>query len=461
MENRGRGRLRGVAVLAALAAVAVTAAVGTGSAAARQTKAAADNPFAHYGNITLNVWSADNQDPGPEPVIKALAASFSKKYPNVKINLKFYSFTNYIKIIKLSLNSGNAPDVAEGNQGFQIDSALVKAKLIKPLDSFATKYGWGKEFSAGTAQQFRWTPDGKTYGKGPLWGVAQFGQSTGVFFNKALLKKYGGDPGNMPKTFADFSKLLATLKAKAPSDMPIINLGNKDGYESLHAFGMVQGAYTTGQFMRNWIFHVPGSTYESPANLKALTTFQQWFKAGYFGSDYNALGENDASASFAKGKGVFYLGGNWQAAVIESGLKANAGFMDMPPGASGKYVAIGATSLPWHISAKSKYPDVGAAFINWLIAAPGSAQKMYAQNQIPAVSTAPAAQGNAYLSSIATGWQQLVKSGGLTLFPDWASTNMFTLMGTEFQKMMAGRQSSADTAKVIQNEWTSFDKTLK
>ena len=42
------------------------------------------------------------------------------------------------------MNSGNAPDVAEGNQGFQIDSALVKAKLIKPLDSYATKYGWNK-----------------------------------------------------------------------------------------------------------------------------------------------------------------------------------------------------------------------------------------------------------------------------------------------------------------------------
>ena len=43
--------------------------------------------------------------------------------------------------------------------------------------------------------------------------------------------------------------------------MPIIDLGNKDGYESLHAFGMVQGAYVSGQFMRNWIFHVPGSNY--------------------------------------------------------------------------------------------------------------------------------------------------------------------------------------------------------
>ena len=79
MENRGRGRLRGVAVLAALAAVAVTAAVWTGSSAA-SSKADA-NPFAHYGNITLNVWSADNQDPGPEPVIKALRSLVLEEVP--------------------------------------------------------------------------------------------------------------------------------------------------------------------------------------------------------------------------------------------------------------------------------------------------------------------------------------------------------------------------------------------
>jgi raffinose/stachyose/melibiose transport system substrate-binding protein len=461
MENRGRGRLRGAAVLAALAAIAVSAAVWTGSSAASSRKSADANPFAHYGNITLNIWSADNQDPGPEPVIKALAASFSKKYPNVKIKLKFYSFTSYIKILKLALNSSNAPDVAEGNQGFGLDSVLVKAKLIRNLDPYARKYGWSKYYPPGTAQQFRWTPDGKTYGKGNLWGVGQFGQSVGVFYNKTLLKKYGGDPAHMPTTFADFSKLLATLRAKAPSSVPLIELGNKSGYESLHDFGMVQGAYVSGQFMRNWIFHVPGSDYTAPANVKALTEFQSWFKNGYFGSDYNAVDENDAAAAFAKGKGVFYLGGNWQAQVIQSGLKDQVGFMDMPPGPSGKYVSIGATSLPWHISSKTKYPDVGAAFINWLISSKGSAALMYTQNQVPAISGAPGAKGNPYLTSLVKGWQQLVKSNGLTLYPDWASTNMLTVMSTEFQKMIAQRQSAADTAKAIQAEWESFDKTLK
>ena len=459
MENRGRGRLRGVAVLAALAAVAVTAAVWTGSSAASSKKAA--NPFAHYGNITLNVWSADNQDPGPKPVIEALAKSFEKKFPNVTVKLKFYDFTSYIKILKLSLNSANSPDVAEGNQGYGMDALLVKAKLIRNLDPYAAKYGWNKYYPPGTAQQFRWTPDGKTYGKGNLWGVGQFGQSVGVFYNKTLLKKYGGDPAAMPKTFADFTKLLATLRAKAPSSIPIIELGNKDGYESLHDFGMVQGAYVSGQFMRNWIFHVPGSNYAAPANLKALTEFQRWFKEGYFGSDYNAVGENDASAAFGKGKGIFYLGGNWQAQVIQSGLKDNVGFMDMPPGPSGKYVSIGATSLPWHISARTKYADVGAAFINWLISSKGSAQLMYAQNQVPAITGAPAAKGNVYLSSIAAGWKQLVASNGLTLYPDWASDTMLTTMGTEFQKMIAQRQSPADTAKAIQADWAKFDKSIK
>ena len=56
------------------------------------------------------------------------------------------------------------------------------------------------------------------------------------------------------------------------------------------------------------------------------------------------------------------MGGNWQAGVIKDGLGDNAGFMDGPPGVSGKHIAIGSTSLPWHISSKSKY-QIGRAHV--------------------------------------------------------------------------------------------------
>ncbi len=447
-------------VVGAVAALGVVA-VATASTAAAGTTRTAANPFAHYGNITLNVTSADNQDPGPEPVIKALIKQFEAKYPNVKINVTFKDFTSYMKVIQLSLNGNSAPDVAEGNQSYGMDALLVKAKLIIPLDKYAKQYGWNKLFSPGEEQQFRWTPDGKTFGSGNLWGVAQFGQSTGVFYNKTKLKSFGIDPNKMPTTFAGFDSLVAKVRAKDPKSDPVIVFGNKDGYGALHAWGMVQGAFTPAQSVRDWIFHKPGATFDDATNTQSLNVFMKWVKAGDFGNDYNAFIENDAAAAFAKGKGVFYLGGNWQAQVMQAGLGANVGFMNMPAGASGKAAAIGATSLPWHISAKSKYPDVDAALIDWLIRAPGSAKLMYAQNQIPAVLNAPPAQGNAYLTSIANGWQKLVKANGLTLFPDWSSSTMLTTMGTNFQKMMAGRQSVADTSKAIQADWAKFDKTIK
>jgi raffinose/stachyose/melibiose transport system substrate-binding protein len=241
----------------------------------------------------------------------------------------------------------------------------------------------------------------------------------------------------------------------------VLVIGNKDGYEALHAWGMIQGAYTPAQQVRDWIFHKGSTNFGTATNVKSLNVLNQWVNAGYFGKDYNAVNENDAAAAFAKGEGIFYMGGNWQAAVVAAGLKSNAGFMDMPPGASGKTAAIGATSLPWHVSAKSKYPDVDAALINWLIQGPDYAKLMYAQQQIPSVLNAPAAQGSPLLTQVAKGWQTLVKSNGLTYFPDWSSDTMLTTMGTNFQKMMAGRQSVADTVKAIESDWTTFDKTIK
>jgi len=461
MESRRRPRGLGSLAIA----LVLVACVGVGAALAgtsRSTAARAqNNPFAHYGNITLNVWSADNQDPGPKPVIVALANSFHQKYPNVTVKLKFYGLTDYLKIIQLGLNSGNAPDVAEGNQGYGTDALLVKAKLIRSLNQYVKQYHWDKYFPPGAMAQFKWTPDGNTYGQGNVYGVGQFGQSVGVFYNRTKLAQAGVNLSKLPKTFAAFNNLLAYLRPKVPSSDPLIVIGNKSGYESMHSFGMVQGAYVTAASVRNWIFHVKGATYDTPGNVKALTLYQQWFKDNYFGNDYNATDENEAAGAYAKGKGVFYLGGNWQAQVIRAGLGKQVGFMNMPPGPSGKYVAIGSTSLPWHISTKTKYPDVGAAFINWLLAGPNSAKLMYSQNQIPAILGAvQPPKGNTYLTSLSRGWQQLVHDNGLTLFPDWSADTMFQYLGAQLQNLTAGKTTPSDMAKAVQANWEAFDKRI-
>ena len=58
----------------------------------------------------------------------------------------------------------------------------MKVKLTRPLDKYIKAYGWNKWWGASTLDQiFQWTPDGKTFGKGPTWGIAQTGQNVGLF----------------------------------------------------------------------------------------------------------------------------------------------------------------------------------------------------------------------------------------------------------------------------------------
>ena len=46
--------------------------------------------------------------------------------------------------------------------------------------------------------------------------------------------------------------------------------GNKEGYGFIHLFGGIWGAYVKPQIVRNWIYHVPGSRYDTPGTIKAL-----------------------------------------------------------------------------------------------------------------------------------------------------------------------------------------------
>jgi raffinose/stachyose/melibiose transport system substrate-binding protein len=415
---------------------------------------------AKAGPTTLTMWSYDNQDPGLEPVLKQLSKNFEKSHPGVKINLVFKSFNDLVGTVPRALASGNGPDVTEGNQGFQTDAQLVKAKLILPLDKYVKKYNWAHLYSPATWGQFRWSPDGKQYGTGPIWGIAQTGQNVALFYNKQKLRSLGFDPNKMPTTFAGFNTLLAQIRAKLPKDQPVIEEGNKEGYGFIHLFGGIWGANVKAATVRNWIYHVSGSNYDTPGTVAALTTLQAWGKAGYFNNDYNAVG-NDASAGlFAKGKGVFWIGGDWDATIIHSGLGANVGATDVPPGPGGVWASIGSTSGPWHISAKTKYPDLGAEWLNYVITSTVAKNLMFGQQQLPADKTAVPPAGNSYLTQVYTAWKNVSNDNGLLFYTDWASPSMYTTLQNQFELLLAGRTTPAGMAQAVQKDWTTFDKTL-
>src|SRR6187200_2204255 len=214
------------AILAAVLAVVVAACGGTPGAEKPDNKATTPaskvktSGFESLGPVTLTVISAEGSG-GPRNALRALSKSFEQKYPNVTVKISFRDFTSWTKQAKLVVSSDNSPDVFAGNQGYQLDGELVKAGLIKPLDEYAKAYGWDKSNTPETLQQFKWTNDGQKFGEGTLWGVAQSGQSVGVFANKKKLAAAGVDPASL-KTFADFDAALAKLRASLPASEPVI-----------------------------------------------------------------------------------------------------------------------------------------------------------------------------------------------------------------------------------------------
>lgn len=413
------------------------------------------------GTTTLTMWSYDNQDPGLEPVLKQLSKLFEQSHPGVKIKLVFKDFNSLVGTVPRALASGSGPDVTEGNQGYQTDAQLVKAKLIIPLDKYVKKYHWQRLYSPSTWGMFRWTPDGKSFGKGQIWGVSQTGQNVVAFYNKAKLRSLGFNPNKMPTTFAGFDRLLAQLRAKLPKGEPVIEEGNKEGYGFIHLFGGIWGAYEKAAKIRNWIYHVPGSRYDTPGTIKALAKLQQWAKAGYFNDDYNAVGYDATAGLFAKGKGVFWIGGDWDSTIIKTGLGKNAAAMPVPPGPSGVWSGIGGLSGPWHISAKTKYADLGAEWLNYVITSTTAKKLMFGQQQLPADSRAKAPANDPYLTQVFKAFKTVADDNGLLLYTDWASPSMYTTLQNQYQLLLAGRTTAARMAKTVQSDWAKFDKTLR
>jgi raffinose/stachyose/melibiose transport system substrate-binding protein len=454
------------AVLPAALLIAVAGCGGT-PGADKPDQEADDRPassiktsgFEDLGPVTLTVISPEGSG-GPREALRALSKSFEEKYPNVTVKISFRNFADWTKQAKLVASSDSPPDVFGGNQGYQLDGELVKAGLILPLTKYAEAYEWDKSYTPETLQQFEWTDDGQTFGEGTLWGVAQTGQSVGVFANKKKLAAAGVDPASL-KTFDDFDAALAKLRESLPADEPVITLGNLDQFHALHLWGGIQGAYTPAQDVRDWIFQRDGATFDNEGNLKALEKLKEWADKGYLGKGdtYNSRNETNAGVAFSKGQGALLLAGNWQAATARDGLGEDATFFNMPPGESGDMVNIGSTSFPMHISAKTKQPDLAAAYLDW-ITGPSAGQALVDTQQVPAATDATAEPGDPLGQEVKQGWDELVQDGGLTLYPDWSSPTMLQTMGQSFQEMLAGRITPQDVVSRVQDDWEQYHKEL-
>ena len=399
--------------------------------------------FEDLGDVTLEVLA----EAGDEATLERAKALFEEQYPNVTVNYTLRAFDDYMQIAPGIIGSDDPPDVAHGNQGYTIDGLLVEGQLIIPLDDYAEIYGWEEAFGSGTLDEYRFTDDGRDFGRGKLWGISAVAEFVGVYYNKEKLAAIGGD---LPSTFEEFEGLLAD--AEGAGEVPI-QLGNGEGWPALHVYGMVQAAHRPASEIRDWVFGEPGSTVQTDEEQQAAEKMVEWVDAGYFPEGVNGIGWDDSVASFINGEGVFLIGGNWNTATLEDGMGDNVGYFAMPVGPSGVLGGTAALALPWHISSKAEHPDLAAAFIALMMDADFTSE-LVAVGRVPARATDADIAG--LLADVTAGANEVIASDGVTLYADWTTDTMFDTLTAKTQELLGGQITADQFLTDIQADWDAF-----
>ena len=432
------GRGRALSTRIAIAATLVVAAVATASGVA-----AGSAPTAHDGSAAEPVkltFMSNAQSAGIESAWAELIAAYEKANPNVTITRVPVAYANYKTTAKLRASSSSAPDLIEGDSSpGGILASLATPGLLLPVDKYAAKYNWKKTFGP-LIRQLYLSKDGTKVGSGNIYGVPDFAEILGVFYNKSILAKLGL---KQPKTFAEFEASLQ--KAKSAGVTPLM-IGGLDKWPWIHAYALLADHFASPSALINWYNARPGASIVSPGTTKAATVLQQWVKNGYFEDGANGVSDGDAVARFGKGLSLYKIDGPWETEVNTKALGKNAGFFLLPAAKAG-VTPPSTGSMGWDvaITAKSKNPDAAATFLNFLTTK--TARTIIMKHQNPPGAPGPASGSGAIRCSAPSCRATHTCSRTGISCPTWTRPILRRHrndMLANVQSMAAGKMSPAD-----------------
>jgi raffinose/stachyose/melibiose transport system substrate-binding protein len=405
--------------------------------------------IAKDGPVTLTVWDQEVLG-GQNEQMQKLNAAFHAKYPNVTIKRVSRSFSDLEKTLRLALSGNTPPDVVEANQGYGIMAALVKAGALVPLDAYDKAYGFRKRFPAGVSQLNSVTPDGKTIGSGSLYGVSMTGEAVGIYYNTDKLQKLGIQP---PVSFSQFEQDLSLAKGKGETPIYFANL---EKFPAIHEFGVLLGQTTDKNALRKLVFG-QGGAWTDPPVVQAAQKLADWAKNGYLPKTANAGKYNDSPNAFAKGDGVFLVGGPWFAADLQKKMGSKVRFMLPPPANAGQPQpsTLGGPGLPLAITSKSKHPDVAAAYLNFMTT-PQAMDVVTQTGGLAAAKPASAEPTTPVGRDVFNAYRVASDNDVLVPYLDYSTTTFLDTLGSALQEIIAGRKTPQEGMRDAQRDYSQF-----
>ena len=394
---------------------------------------------------TITFWVGSEN----EPEARADAERFERLYPQIKIKVVPKAYNDILTTAKLVLASDDPPDVMSVDQGVGGMGQVVKANLLRPLDRYAEAYGWRGRFSPTLLKVNSMPEDGASLGSGPLWGVSQFGEMIGVFYNREKFARLADSP---PTSFAEFEALLE--KAKAAGEIPLA-FGNLDKYPGDSLFQSLANVFAEKHEAREIVFGAPNASFDQPAFERAASTMQRWAEEGMYPDGYASIDELGAQREFTAGKGVFRIDGTWATSALQKQMGDNVGFFLLPNEAGEAPPVTGGPSLPLTIPVANEHPDAAAAWIDFATGKENVAVSLTTQ-QIPSMPpSAEQIEGNDLTpmqEEIYAAWESTNEGDLITPYLNYATDTLNDTMTASIQELLAMRISPSDLVARLQDD---------
>jgi raffinose/stachyose/melibiose transport system substrate-binding protein len=446
-------RIRVVLMLALVGLIGVACTPGGEVSQATAPPAPAQTGVTETEPLTLTVW--DQETGQVSKIWDQLNAEFEQQHPNVTIKRVNRDFGELKSLLRLAISSPNGPDVVEANQGWPDMGALVKAGLLLPLNNYAEAYQWNERVSQNVLAVSSWSPDGKEFGTGNLYGYTTMGEIIGVYYNKQTLSDLGL---TIPTTLDEFAQDLETAKQ---AGLVPIQFGNNDAFPGIHEYAVVQDRMASVDYLTDLIFGTQRDqlSFDTPENVEAARTLQDWVNKGYFTPGFGGGGYDDAVANFAKGEGLFMITGNWVVANLGAD-STKFGFFLLPPKRAGDpAVSTGGAGFPLSIATGSEHPDVAAAYIDWMTSNHAT-DMLLDTGQIPLHTGATmSVQDGTLLADVVDAASQATADDGVVPYEDWATPTFYDTLTSSIQELMANRLSPEDFAAKVNDDYAEFQSS--
>ena len=152
----------------------------------------------------------------------------------------------------------------------------------------------------------------------------------------------------------------------------------------MHTYGLLQGAYVPAASVRNWIFHVPGATYDEAAERQGAHALPAVVQAELLRQRLQRGRRERRGGRLRQGQGRLLPGRQLRGPGDPVGAQERRR-VHQHAARPEREVRRRRRDQPAlaHRGAAASTRTSGAAYINWLISGPGMAQLSYQQNQIP------------------------------------------------------------------------------